>query len=343
MNYELWLLLLGLLAMIVSFQLPAALIGRNTATVRIVGVIMFGLAYVVPNSYTIDEGHEGVLETFGAAEDVPMEPGFHFKMPWQQVHELNMRAQDYHHTFECSSKDLQVVTIEMVTIWQRKPGSSVQIWRGVGDRSLEVDVQPGTGEVLKSVVASYNATDLVRDLEGASGTVKSKLQEWMDRFEIQIPNCNIARNDFSDTFEQAVELKKKAFEEANTAVNQVQEERKLAEQQIAEATGDANGKIELARGNAEQVTRSADAKAYETIRQAEATATQILDVGRSEAIRLYKLGEQLTPEVVQLEAYEKWKAAGGNVPQVHLSGSSVPGMLIQAPVPAAGSTTSSNR
>lgn len=63
-----------------------------------VGAIACSLYYALSCFFRVDQGHVGVLSTFGAAKKangqlVQYPPGLHFKWPWQRVHDVAMMEQ----------------------------------------------------------------------------------------------------------------------------------------------------------------------------------------------------------------------------------------------------------
>jgi regulator of protease activity HflC (stomatin/prohibitin superfamily) len=64
-----------------------------------VGIVSFALYLSWRCFFRVDQGHLGVLTTFGAAKKVDAQlvtypPGLHFKWPWQRVHHVAMMEQN---------------------------------------------------------------------------------------------------------------------------------------------------------------------------------------------------------------------------------------------------------
>ncbi len=94
-----------------------------TIFVVILAVIFLGSSFVV-----IPAGHTGVALTFGKVEDVVLQEGLHFKVPFvQKIVVVDNRIVKLDVNTEAFSKDLQTITT-VVAVGRRIARPSIRTW-----------------------------------------------------------------------------------------------------------------------------------------------------------------------------------------------------------------------
>lgn len=135
--------------------------------------------------------------------------------------------------------DLQMVDIGLRVLTRPDPDALPTVYRTLG---LDYDdkVLPSiVNEVVKQVIAQFNATALLTQREQVSNTIKSQLKKRARDFNIVLEDVSITDLKFSREFELAVEAKQVAQQEAERARFVVEKALQDKKSIIIKAQGDA--------------------------------------------------------------------------------------------------------
>ncbi|XP_022134034.1 prohibitin-3, mitochondrial [Momordica charantia] len=213
--------------------------------------------------FTVDGGERAVLfDRFRGVIDDTVGEGTHFLIPWLQkpfIFDIRTRP----HTFSSVSgtKDLQMVNLTLRVLSRPEISRLPDIFKTLG---LEYDekVLPSIGnEVLKAVVAQFNADQLLTERPHVSALVRESLIKRAKDFNIVLDDVAITHLSYGMEFSRAVEQKQVAQQEAERSkfvVAKAEQERRAAiiraegESEAAKLISDATsavgmGLIELRR------------------------------------------------------------------------------------------------
>ena len=166
--------------------------------------------------YNVDGGERAVIfdRINGVLEDVTG-PGTHFKMPWiQSPFIYDVRAKPRVINTTTGTKDLQMVNISLRILSRPIPEKLFQIHSAVGpdyDDKILPSIAP---EILKASVAHYNADQLLTQREAVSAEIRDTLTERAESFNLILDDVSITHLTFGKEFEQAIEHKQVAQQEA---------------------------------------------------------------------------------------------------------------------------------
>ena len=267
-----------------------------TIFVVILAVIFLGSSFVV-----IPAGHTGVALTFGKVEDVVLQEGLHFKVPFvQKIVVVDNRIVKLDVNTEAFSKDLQTITTVVAVNYHVGKENSQTLYKNVGMGFEEVLITPAVNEVLKAVTAKYTAVELVSSRAEVSMLLDEGLNEKMNAYGIFINELNIINWDFSEEYINAVEAKQ------------------VAEQNLIKT-----------RTEQEQALVIANTEAQKRVIAAEAEANEIKVLAQANAESNRIITESISELLIKYQTVSKWD---GKLPTV-MSGSD--NMLIDIPLTAA--------
>jgi len=187
------------------------------------GQLGVGLALggaVVNNAlFNVDGGHRAVMfDRFSGVLPAVIGEGTHFMIPWiQRPIIYDIRARPKNVPTMTGSKDLQNVNITLRILFRPRPDALPGIYTTLGQDYDDRVLPSITNEVLKSVVAEFDAGELITNREMLSGRVHQELTTRAEQFGLILDDISITHLTFAREFSAAVEMKQVAQQEAEKA------------------------------------------------------------------------------------------------------------------------------
>jgi prohibitin 2 len=140
---------------------------------------------------------------------------------------------------QTGSRDLQFVDLTVRVLYRPDAENLPFIYRFIG-RDYDVRVLPSiVNEVLRSVIAQYNATQLLTQREQVSFLIRRTLEDRAKGFSIILDDVSITHLAFSDEFSKAIEMKQIAQQDAEKAKFVVMQAEQEKKSNIIKAQGEA--------------------------------------------------------------------------------------------------------
>jgi regulator of protease activity HflC (stomatin/prohibitin superfamily) len=260
---------------------------NKAITIAAAVLAVLALLWLLDPFYQVDAGYIGVLTNFGAPSQATLEPGLHWRTPFiSNIYEVDITPNTATTTESAATHDQQNVSTSIAVTFQVNPADAVYIYQNYRDiPSLQnTIISPIVSNDVKAIVSNYDAQDLITKREQLGSEIKEKIATDLRVYDVIVDGVNITNFDFSQAYDQAIEDKQIAQQNALEEQYHLQQVQVSAQQQVVQANAQADAAVATAQGAAKA-----------TILQAQADA------------EAYELKQKtLTPELIELALINKW-------------------------------------
>lgn len=207
--------------------------------ILVVGGFVFSIVLLTSFS-VVGVGERGVRVTLGKASDQVVPEGLTLKIPVIQIiKKFDVKTVKVEQKAISYSKDIQTVDVGAALNFHVNPDGVVRLYKEIGTDFLTRIILPAIQESVKSTTAQYTAQELVEKREMVKSGIIKELSDRLSAKYLVVDDFSITNFDFSDAYEQAIEAKQTAQQNALKAENDLKRIKIEAEQKIAQARAEA--------------------------------------------------------------------------------------------------------
>ena len=200
--------------------------------------------------YTVPAGHRGVVFNLYSGVDLESKKeGLHFRIPiLHRISFLDTRITPNSITTTTGTKDMQVVNVSVRVLYNAMPEKAAIVLRDYNADYAQRILPSVCNEVLKSIMAKFDAEELLTKREQVARQVEKQLRLRCKNFHIALQDVSLTHLTFSTEFAKAIEDK------------QIQEQRaERAKYVVARAEQEKLAAIIASEGDAESAQLVSDA------------------------------------------------------------------------------------
>lgn len=217
----------------------------------VIALIVFIVIFALSAFTKVGAGERGIYLNWGAVQEEVLGEGLHFKIPiYQQIKILDVKTVIYEVEAEAASNDVQIIDTIVALNYHLDPHNVGKLYQEIGVDYEAKIIAPAIQESVKAGTAQFIAEEVIIKRSELRDAIKTELSRKLEGRHIIIDEFSIVDLDFSDEYNDAIEQKQVAAQNALKAENDLARVEFEAKQRIAEAKAEA----EAIRIQAEAIT-----------------------------------------------------------------------------------------
>ena len=237
----------------------------------LLGVIVVVLLIVLFNCFTVvNEGFVGVKYQFGKIVSSDLSAGLNFHIPFVEIQEVDTREQIYSVQTDAYTSDTQTVDSLSLKLNYYYDGTKLsEIIRTIGVSNVETKLLvPNVAKIAKNEIGRVKAEDLVQTRSEVQNAIFEELKLTLEPSGIIVTAFAIENLSFDDAFEQSIQAKVIAAQDALKMQNKTAEREEEAKQKVIAAQAEADS---------QKIKAEAEAYAIEVVQEQLAKSPTYID------------------------------------------------------------------
>lgn len=210
----------------------------------LIGLATLVLLIIIFNSFTVvNEGYIGVKYQFGKIISSDLSAGLNFHIPFiEEIQEVDTREQIYSVKTNAYTSDTQTVDELSLKMNYYYDGSQLsEIIRSIGIANVETKLLvPNVAKIAKNEIGKVRAEDLVQTRSEVQSAIYESLKETLAPSGIIVTAFAIEDLSFDSAFEQSIQAKVIAAQDALKMQNKTAEKEEEAKQKVIAAQAEAD-------------------------------------------------------------------------------------------------------
>lgn len=236
--------------------------GNWKSKLVLIGLIVIVALILIFNSFSVvNEGFIGVKYRFGKIVNSDLTAGLNFHIPFiEEIRPVDIREQVYEVETDAYTSDTQTVDSLRLKLNYCYDGSQLpEIIRAIGVENVETKLLvPNVAKISKDEIGKVKAEDLVQNRSTVQNAIYESLKETLDGQGIVVSAFAIENLSFDDAFEQSIQAKVIAAQDALKMQNKTAEKEEEAKQQVIAAQ---------AKADSEKIQADAEAYAIQKVQE----------------------------------------------------------------------------
>lgn len=217
---------------------------KNAGKIIVTAIIIFLILVVGFNCFTIvNEGFIGVKYRFGQIVDDNLTAGLNFKIPFiEEVEQVDIREQVYSVISDAYTSDTQTVqelSLKLNYSYDKSQLSNLIREVGISNVESKLLIQ-NVAKITKNEIGKVKAEELVQSRGDVQQRIEDELTPLLAEKGIIVQSFAIENLSFDDAFEQSIQNKVIAAQDALKMENKTKEKEEEAKQIVIAAQAEAD-------------------------------------------------------------------------------------------------------